>query len=112
MRGLQDCSVMYLVPVEERICSKQTSASMLEITQMFERISADFAEMVTSARGYRYVLVDIDNFFCYLQFTINKDAGSVADAYIDELFTLFGPPWTLLMDNGSEFLNQLFRQVY
>jgi len=86
---------------------------MPEVTQPFERVSADLVEMVTSARGHRYVLVVIDHFTRYLQLVplINKDAGSVADAFIEHFFTLFGPPRTLLTDNGSEFTNRLFRQV-
>lgn len=88
-------------------------ASMPEVTQPFERVSADLVKMVTSARGHRYVLVVIDHFCRYLQLVplINKDASSVADAFIDNFFTLFGLHCTLLTDSGSEFTNRLFSQV-
>ena len=86
---------------------------MPEVSQPFERVSADLVEMVNSARGHRYVLVIIDHFTRYLQLVPleNKEAGTVADAFINNFFTLFGPPRTLLTDNGSEFSNNLFKQV-
>lgn len=96
------------------VASKQAPlASMPEVSQPFERVSADLIEMVYSARGHRYVLVVIDHFSRFLQMIplVNRDANSVADAFIENYFTLFGPPRALLTDNGSEFTNNLFKQV-
>lgn len=41
----------------------------------------------------------------------NKEAQTVADAFIKDYVTLFGPPRLLVADNGREFQNRLFSQV-
>lgn len=88
-------------------------ASMPEVTQPFDRVSADLIDMLGSASGHRYVLVIIDRFTRYLQLVPlhSKNAETVADAFVKEYVTLFGPPKALLTDNGAEFINALFRDV-
>lgn len=96
------------------MASKQAPlASMPEVSQPFERESPDLMEMVYSARSHRYVLVIIDHFSRFLQLIplVNQDAASVADAFIENYFSLFGPPRAVLTDNVSEFTNNLFKQV-
>jgi len=88
-------------------------ASMPDVFQPLERVSADLIDMVPSARGHRYVLVIVDHFSRFLQMVplVDKGAESVADAFVDHYFTLFGPPRAILTDNGGEFVNNLFKQV-
>ena len=78
-----------------------------------EHVSADLIDLRGSATGHRYVLSLIDHHSRYLQLVPlrNKEAGTVAKAFIDHFVTLFGPPRTLQSDQGSEFLNNLFQEV-
>lgn len=89
-------------------------ASMPEVSQPLERVSADLICMVPSARCYRYFLVIIDHFSIFLQMVllVHKSAKSVADTFTDQYFTLFGPPRGLLTDSGGQFVNDLFKQVF
>ena len=41
----------------------------------------------------------------------SKKADKVAKAYLDHIYSLFGGSVKILMDNGTEFKNQLFTQV-
>ena len=78
-----------------------------------EHVSADLIDLRGSATGHRYVLSLIDHHSRYLQLVPlrNKEADTVAKAFIDHFVTLFGPPRTLQSDQGGEFLNNLFREV-
>ena len=40
-----------------------------------------------------------------------KTAEEVAKAYLDHIYSLFGGSVKLLMDNGTEFKNKLFKEV-
>lgn len=88
-------------------------ASMPEVSQPMERVSVDLIDLMGSTQGNRYVLAIIDHFTRYLQLIPlpNKEAQTVADAFIKEYVTLFGPPRLLVADNGREFHNRLFSQV-
>ena len=41
----------------------------------------------------------------------SKKADEVAKAYLDHIYSLFGGSVKILMDNGTEFKNQLFKEV-
>lgn len=86
---------------------------MPEITQPLERVSADLIGMAGSPSGHQYLLVIIERYTRYLQLVPLKsvEVDVVANAFIEHFVTLFGPPRTILTDNGCEFANQLFRQV-
>ena len=40
-----------------------------------------------------------------------KTAEEVAKAYLDHIYSLFGGSIKILMDNGTEFKNKLFKEV-
>lgn len=88
-------------------------AAMPEVTHPMERVSVDLIDLLGSTHGNRYVLAIIDHFTRYLQLIPlpNKEAQTVANAFIKEYVTLFGPPRLLVADNGREFHNRLFSQV-
>ena len=65
-------------------------------------------------RGHHYALTAV----CMLTgFTIvcvpleTKTAEEVAKAYLDHIYNLFGGSVKILMDNGTEFKNKLFKEV-
>jgi len=95
------------------VAGRAPLAALPEVTQPLERVSADLIDMAGSSSGHRYLLVIIDHYTRYLQLIplFSKEANNVADAFIEHFVTLFGPPRTILTDNGLEFANRLFRQV-
>ncbi|ROT76340.1 hypothetical protein C7M84_005068 [Penaeus vannamei] len=82
-------------------------------TEPFERVSVDLIELPVANNGDRYVLTIVDELTRFIQLVPmpTKDAHTVADALISHFITLFGPPVTLLSDNGSEFTGEYFREV-
>ncbi|ROT83513.1 pol polyprotein [Penaeus vannamei] len=78
-----------------------------------ERVSADLMELEVTSQGNRYVLAFIDQLTRYVQLIPlpSKDAETVADAFINQFVTVFGPPRLLQTDNGREFKNNLFKRV-
>ncbi|XP_037773447.1 uncharacterized protein K02A2.6-like [Penaeus monodon] len=70
-------------------------------------------DLHSSTSGNRYVLSIVDHLTRYLQLIPLpcKSAETVAEAFINNFVTLFGPPRVIQMDNGSEFCNRLFQQV-
>ncbi|XP_037796440.1 uncharacterized protein K02A2.6-like [Penaeus monodon] len=70
-------------------------------------------DLHSSTSGNRYVLSIVDHLTRYLQLIPLpcKSAETVAEAFINNFVTLFGPPRIIQTDNGSEFCNRLFQQV-
>ena len=84
-----------------------------EVSQPLDRVSADLMDLHSSYRGNRYVLSIVDHMSRYLQLIPlpNKDAETVANAFMENFVTLFGVPRMLTTDNGSEFKNRIFTEV-
>ena len=67
-----------------------------------------------SSKGNRYALTAV----CMLTgFTFciplkNKSAEEVVKAYLDHIYCVFGPSRKILTDNGSEFKNKMWEEVY
>ena len=67
-----------------------------------------------SSKGNRYALTAV----CMLTgFTFciplkNKSAEEVIKAYLDHIYCVFGPSRKILTDNGSEFKNKMWEEVY
>ncbi|XP_037783488.1 uncharacterized protein LOC119579649 [Penaeus monodon] len=78
-----------------------------------ERVSADLMELEVTSQGNTYVLDFIDQLTQYVQLIPlpSKDAETVADAFINQFVTVFGPPRLLQTDNGRESKNNLFKRV-
>nr|XP_027216507.1 uncharacterized protein LOC113809181 [Penaeus vannamei] len=83
------------------------------VTSPLDRISADLMDLHSSYNGNRYLLSIIDHMSRYLQLIPlpNKSAQTIADAFVEHYFTLFGVPRMLTTDSGSEFKNKLFSEV-
>lgn len=82
-------------------------------TQPFERVSVDLIELPPARNGDKYILSIIDELTRFVQLVplADKEAHTVADALIAHYVTLFGPPQTLISDNGGEFTGEYFREV-
>lgn len=88
-------------------------ATAPQVSALSEKVSADLVDCGQSSSGLRYKLVLIDHLSRYLQLIPlpSKEAEVVADAYIRDYITIFGPPRLLQTNGGCEFTNRLFRQV-
>ncbi|ROT67386.1 hypothetical protein C7M84_014540 [Penaeus vannamei] len=87
--------------------------SMPDVAEPFERVSVDILTLTPSARGNKYVLVLIDHLTRFVELfpLASKDAQTVADVFLAEFVTRYGPPRTLLSDNGLEFRNRLLSDI-
>lgn len=81
-------------------------------SHIFECFSADLLDMTSISSKYRYILVIMDYFSGFVLLTPlrSKLASSVGKAFWD-CFALFGPPESLLTDNGTEFVNNLVEKL-
>ena len=79
----------------------------------FDCIGIDLLQLTPSRQGSRYLLVTVDHFSRYtvLSPLANKTAEAVAHALITQVFLKFGPPRTILSDNGREFKNELLSEI-
>ena len=61
----------------------------------------------------KYILTILDNFtrFFVAVPIPDKNASTVAKAFLDHYLSKFGPPLSVLTDNGKEFSNRLLREV-
>ncbi len=79
----------------------------------FEFVSIDLLQLTRSVQGSIYVLVCDDHFslFTVLAPLSNKSATTVAHAIVSHLMCQYMTPRVLLSDNGTEFKNQVFREI-
>jgi len=89
-------------------------ASMAHRTtsQIFSCFSMDLLDMSSISKHYRYILVLMDYYSGFLLLTPlrNKKSPMILKVLWDCL-TLFGPPEQILTDNGTEFVNELVKQL-
>ncbi|XP_037804875.1 uncharacterized protein K02A2.6-like [Penaeus monodon] len=88
-------------------------AAAPQASYLLERVSADLMELEVTSQGNKYVLAFIDQLTRYVQLIPlpSKDAETVADAFINQFVTVFGPPRLLQKNNGREFKHNLFKRV-
>lgn len=80
----------------------------------FKVVSCDLiGPLPRSTRGFKFILVIIDNFSKFTLVIPLRNATSklVCNAIEDSLFLLFGQPETLMCDNGTQFKCREFRNL-
>ena len=67
-----------------------------------------------SSQGHRYALTAVCMLTSYTWCIPlkNKSATEVVNAYINNIYCLFGPSKKILSDNGTEFKNKLWKEVF
>ena len=90
----------------------------LPVERPFQRISVDLVEYKSVSRSAagtecKYVLSMMDHLtrFAVLLPVRNKTAETVAQAIIERIISIFGPPETLHSDQGPEFENKVIYQL-
>ena len=92
------------------------SAPMQDVVKgaPFERVGIDLTgPHPRSRRGHVYILTYLDHFTKWAEAVPlrNKEATSVVDVLINEIFPRTGLPRQILCDNGREFKNQLLDEL-
>ena len=66
-----------------------------------------------SSKGNRFCLTVMDMLTGYMMTVAipNKSVETVAKAYMDHVYSIFGGSSHMLTDNGSEFRNDMFEEV-
>ena len=79
----------------------------------FDVVGIDLLQLPRSIQGSTYVLVCVDHFsrFTVLAPLPNKTATTVAHALVSHLICPYTTPRVLLSDNGTEFKNQVLRDI-
>ena len=79
-----------------------------------EKVFIDLVSMSETARKNRYLLTVQDGFmrFASAYPICNKEAGTVARVLICEYFIVFGLPNQIHSDNGTEFVNKLWAELF
>jgi hypothetical protein len=76
---------------------------------MGDRISVDLiGPLQPTMRGSRWILTIVDSCTSFVEIIpiVAKTALAVANAFIQEWITRYGPPRTILSDQGTEFWNE------
>ncbi len=79
----------------------------------FDIVGIDLLQLPRSIQGSTYVLVCVDHFsrFTVLAPLPNKSATTVAHVIVAHLVCPYTTPRVLLSDNGTEFKNQVLRNI-
>jgi len=81
-----------------------------EVYQTMGRLHLDLTgELPTTPDGNRYIMVvkDFMSKYVWIFAIPNKEAETIADILVSEIYTVFGAPKCLVTDNGTEFRNRL-----
>ncbi|XP_042858673.1 uncharacterized protein LOC122244760 [Penaeus japonicus] len=89
-------------------------ASAPEVSHPLERVSADLIQLPRSTRRNLYVLVIVDHLSRFVELISlpDKKAHTIAEAFIDSYFTIYGILLELQTDGGGEFNNKLMSAVF
>lgn len=85
-----------------------------KVSRPWEVVSVDIVgPLPRSKKGFRYILVASDYFSKFtLLFPLRQaTAKEVCEVLEKQLILLFGPPETIISDNGSQFISQPFREL-
>ena len=79
-----------------------------------EKLYIDLVSMSYTLRGKQYLLTAEDSFsrYCKMYPIPNKEAITVAKVLMDQHFNVYGLPDQLHSDNGKEFVNNLWRELF
>ena len=79
-----------------------------------EKVFIGLVSMSKTVRKNRYMLMVQDGFtrFASAYPICNKEAGTVARVLIHEYFSVFGLPNQIHSDNGTEFVNKLWAELF
>jgi len=79
-----------------------------------EKVFIGLVSMSETVRKNRYLLTVQDGFtrFASAYPICNKEAGTVARVLIREHFSVYGLPNQIHSDNGGEFVNQLWQELF
>ena len=94
--------------------NKKGKLKLFAATRPFEWVSIDLiGPLPISKKGNQYVLVIRDRFSRYVKSVPipNKEAYTIAKAFIDNWLFMFGAPTHVLSDNGSEFIALIFKLI-
>ena len=74
----------------------------------------NLVSMSETMRGNRYMLTAEDSFsrYCQANLILNKEAHTMAKVLINQHFNFYGLPDQLHSDNGKEFVNNLWRELF
>ena len=92
-------------------CPRRAPMGHVEVGHRWERVAMDLLDMsVTTARGYRYVLVMVD---CFSRWTEacplpDKTAHSF---FFNQVVCRFGMPIVIHSDQGQEFENKIMQEL-
>lgn len=83
------------------------------VQRPFERLAIDLVEYKPPSDGCNYVLSAIDHLtrFVILTAVPNKAAATIARTLVNRVFSVFGVPELLHSDQGTEFENQLVKEL-
>ena len=77
------------------------------------KVSCDTLQFIPSLQGNKYLVVFIDNFSRYTELVVvkQKSAEAVAKAFYESIICRHGTPCHLMHDNGTEFVNEILKQL-
>lgn len=85
-----------------------------EVTSPFQRVHVDLqGPLVKTDKGNKYILVAVDALTRYSEIVPlpNKEARTVAQGIVEQIFLRHGRCEKLVSDMGTEFLNQILKEV-
>ena len=98
-----------------RLPSPQHKAPLQPISSSYplQMVFADIAELPTSKRGFRYILVVVDHFSKYVNIYAMRDqtAQTVAKHLFEDFIKEHGIPDTLHTDQGRQFESRLVHEL-
>ena len=99
---------------KEQSMPVRTKKHVPSLTGYIEKQYGDLVSMSKTIRGNRYMLTVEDSFSRYCRvYPIPKNVEHmVAKVLMDQHFNVYGFPDQLHSDNGKEFLNNLWRELF
>lgn len=106
----------YIKNCQQNMKGRRTKMPITHTTlsqKPFEKIYIDIVRLPFSMSGNKYILLMVDDLTRFVDFVAIPDqtANTVAKALNEEILTRYTLPKTIISDNGSNFISDIFNKT-
>ena len=109
---IENCSICRKNKKKEKV-SNTYLKPLKQANNIFERVHLDLFGPLKTHEGKAYICTIVDSFskFAIFKKIDNKDAITVAKCFFDNWISIFGSPYVIVSDKGSDFNTETLQEI-
>ena len=109
---IDNCSTCIRIKKKSKV-SNTPLKPLKQADTIFERVHLDLFGPLKTHTGKSYIMTVVDSFSKYARFIVlpDKKAKTVADNFFNHWVAIFGSPYSILTDQGSDFKTETLARI-